>query len=64
MKKIFKIKITPIRKNRSLRIDYFYYFEEVFNRLNTKPNKYNPIGLFFNGYNYLRLASYNDERIN
>ena len=63
MKKILGIKITRVRKNRSLRMDQSHYLEEVLDRLNMRPDKHSPTELPLNGYDCLRPAGHNDERI-
>ena len=64
MSKILGIKITRNRKNRTLRMDQTHYLTDVLNRLHMGTDKHTPTELPINGYDALRPAGPNDERIN
>jgi hypothetical protein len=61
--KILGIKITRDRQNRTLRMDQSHYLADVLNRLHMSAEKHAPTELPMNGYDPLRPAGPNDERI-
>ena len=64
IKKILNIKIIRDRKRRTIRMNQFYYLNEIFNELHMTVNKHIRITLFINEYNFLRSIKSNNERIN
>lgn len=64
MKKILGIRVTRDRKNRTLRMNQTHYLTEVLDRLHMSADKHTPTELPMNGYDSLRPAGPNDERIN
>jgi len=63
MKKILGIRITRNRPERTLRMDQTHYLEEVLKRLQMRADKHNPTEFPMNGYDSLRPAGPQDQRI-
>lgn len=63
MKKILGIRITRDRKARTLCMDQFQYIEDVLERLHMRADTHKPISLPLNGYDALRPAGPDDDRI-
>jgi len=63
MKKILDVRITRDRKNRTLRINQFYYLSEMLDKLHMLANKHNSIKLLMNDYDFLRSIESHDQRI-
>ena len=64
MKKILDIRITRDRKRRTLRMNQSHYLSEIFDELHMTANKHNRTKFPMNGYESLRPAEPDDERIN
>ena len=64
IKKIFDIKIIRDRKRRTIRMNQFYYLNEIFDELHMIADKHIQTTFFMNEYNFLRSIELNDKRIN
>ena len=64
MKKIFNIKIICNRKRRIIRINQFYYLNEIFDELYMTANNHIRTTFFMNEYNSFRSVELDDEHIN
>lgn len=63
MKKFFEVRIIYDRKKHILRINYFYYLNEIFDELNMNANKHNRIKLSMNDYDTFRSIDSNNKRV-
>ena len=63
IKKILGINITRDRTKRTLRMDQSHYLKEILERLHMKPDKHRKTDISINGYDGLRPAGPDDERI-
>jgi len=63
MKRILDIRITCDRKIKTLRLNQFYYINEVLNKLQMFVSKSSLIKLLINEYDSFRLVKLKDERI-
>ena len=64
MKKIFNIKIIRDRKRRTIRMNQFYYLNEIFDELHMTADKHIRITFLMNEYHFFRSTESNDECIN
>ena len=64
MKKILGIRITRDRKRRTIRLDQTHYLSEVLDELHMNTDKHERTKIPMNGYDSLRPAGPDDERIN
>ena len=61
--KILGIRVTRDRKNRTLRLNQTHYLKDVMERTHMSADKHRPTEIPMNGYDSLRPAGQDDERI-
>ena len=63
IKKILNIQVTRDRQKRTLRLDQSHYLSDMFTKLGIQADKHKPTEIPLNGYDALRPAGPDDQRI-